>query len=182
MAVGERGWAARPWTRRLWFRIASSVALFLALLLSSPAHASGAHPNLGIEGGFSAAHTLSKKGGHVALRGSVVELEWSRTRAHLAVPTDWLGAYGRLEINVQDTRGVIGIGHSVLAGILGLEGGIVFARDRTGRLGGGGELTALLTVGILGLYVRESYVHTEVGRWQTDVGVRLVFPFFPSSY
>ena len=179
LVMSEHDGAASP---RTWSRQvvrASAVTLLLGgLLWSSSAHASELQFNLGAEGGFSTAHAPSKKGGHLALRTSVVELDLAHGWGRSMYPRGWLGAYGRLELNVQDSRAVIGVGHSlpIGVGILGVESGLVFARDGVGRLGGGAELTGFFTVGVAALYVRQSYVHTEAGRWQTDVGLRLLMP------
>ncbi|MEC9072214.1 MAG: hypothetical protein VX938_07540, partial [Myxococcota bacterium] len=167
----------RAWRQQALF--VTTVALLLSGLLGpSSAHASDLQFNLGVEGGPSVAQTPSKKGGHIALRTSVVELDFAWSWGRSIFPRQWLGAYGRLERNVQDSRAVIGVGHSLPTGggILGVESGLVFARDGVGRLGGGAELTGFFTLGVGALYVRRSYVHTETGRWQTDVGLRLLLP------
>jgi hypothetical protein len=62
--------------------------------------------------------------------------------------------------------------------LLGLEGGLVVAHDEAGDVKVGGELTALLTTGVVALCLRESVVHRGSDRWQTDVGLRLNLPFF----
>ena len=117
-------------------------------------------------------------GGHLALRASLVSVIG---RNRLPWPEAWFGGYARFQHGLRGSRVAIGAGHSLRLPFIGLEGGLVVARDEGEDFGVGGELTMVVTAGFIALYVRESLIDRDSNRWQTDVGLRLNFPFFLGS-
>jgi hypothetical protein len=131
--------------------------------------------NLGAEGGLSTPTGSSDFGGHISIRGSLVNVNWRGGRDKL-VPKKWLGGYARAEWNPQGHRAVLGFGHSALFTQTGLEYGLLLATGQNDGLGYGGEISLYTTTGLAALYIRESVVVDEDLYWQTDVGVRVQFP------
>ena len=158
----------------------------LAILFGglSTARANEGILSLGIEGGYSSAHNIDQKGTQFAIRGAIIDMQLDEGTQKLFVPKEWRATYGRFEQNQQDYRGAIGVGRSVdviYGGIIGIEGGLIMARVENGEMGGGAEITGLLSAGIIELYLRESMVYTGSGNWQTDIGLRINVPFIPKS-
>ena len=88
-------------------------------------------------------------------------------------PLKWRGGYLRYERNLQGSRVGFGYGHSASKSILGLEYGVILSPGTTRAVDYGVEINGLFTLGLLGVYIRESVVLDDDLRWQTDVGLRL---------
>jgi hypothetical protein len=167
--------------------VAWIATLFVAIVVCSPAQARTSPSrqtaiNASVEGGYTNAYSLFKIGGHLALRTSLVSMNVSN---HGTTPEAWSGGYARFQHGLGGSRAAIG---GVFRwppildkwrSFIGLEGGLVVARDEAGDFEVGFEVTTVVTAGFIALYARTSIIGREAAsRRQRDVGLRLNLPFF----
>lgn len=148
------------------------------LLLASRADASDINWTIpvGVNLGFGLHKTPVPTGGILGAEASLVFVAMTESK-FFTLPTFWGGAYVDALWDTAAGRGRASIGPEVGYMIFGVDGGVV-AQAGGGPVRLGGCVRPMITIGILSLYVRLTFVPSdpEVDE-TTEIGLLIKYPF-----
>jgi hypothetical protein len=160
--------------------LAAIAAVMTTATLARADDANWAVP-VGVNAGFGLHKTPNPTGAILGVEGSFVVLAFTESK-YFSLPTVWGGGYVDAVWDTAAGRGRVSVGPEIGYMVFGVDGGLV-TQFGGGEVRLGGCVRPMLTIGVISLYVRLTFVPSDPEVDQTtEIGILLKYPLHGKNW